>query len=409
MMRGMIIMPIYLHYVIDDNVKLLVINFVFFLLLAGRKKGGLFTMSTVPLLPPSPAPRRPPLTRPRGPQNRNSFPLDQTQESRWATLLARNTQNRPYGSCSAFPLHQPIRAKPPQVELQPISPHLASQPVLVFTRQVSPKSPNTLQQPHPSPQPSVTSPTPLIISQQPLPTTPQPLVSSQQSIPGPLLSSVPQPVRSRPVSSITSFNRGVTSPIDIKLFNPSRRLNKSQSQLIMPRMKSLFSSGGNTPGRERKDVPRDTSTRSLAQYEEATSPEPPLRKCHTVPALSSAGAPQTKIAKERKGSKLDFLRRMSPSKSAVFTSSRLGLTRSPFTASEFCRLHRQSSLVKGEGSGCSRWASTASEASRIGRDTVFCKLCLTDVSIMEIYQLQQCLCRFCKYVSQDAITLLYSL
>ncbi|KAK4311855.1 hypothetical protein Pmani_016677 [Petrolisthes manimaculis] len=343
-------------------------------------------MSTIPLLlpcPPSPAPPSPrhhPLTRPRRQNNRNSFPPDQTQESRWAAFLARAVPPRPYGACAPAPLHplqshqpqpasQQFPLKPNKIEPQPVSqPTLSqpqqpsSQPVLVYARQVTPVAP-----------------------QQPQPTSPQPLVSSVQpsSTPQTLLGS-----QGRPVSDAVSFSRSVTSPTAIKLFNPSRRLNKSQSQLIMPRMKSLFRSGGGNRGRERRELPRDTSLRSLGQYGETTSPEPLLRKCHTVLALSSSGAPQTKLAREKKGSKLDFLRRMSPSKSAVF-ASKLGLPRSPSA--------RDSSFVEGEGGGCSRCASTASITSKGGQDTVFCKLCLSDVSIKEMYQLQQCLCRFCKY------------
>lgn len=131
----------------------------------------------------------------------------------------------------------------------------------------------------------------------------------------------------------------------------------------MSRMKSLFRSGGSGRGREKRELPRDVSDRSLAQYGEVKSPEPLLQP-------------------------------------AVFTSTKLSLSRSPSAVSEFRQSQLDfSSVAEGEDSGYSRYASTASVGSRMGRDTVSCKLCFSDISIREMYQLQQCLCHFCKSVS----------
>ncbi|XP_045599377.1 uncharacterized protein [Procambarus clarkii] len=319
--------------------------------------------------------------------NRNSFPPDQSQESRWAALLARATPTKPYGACSPAPLHSHISTASCQPHF--VTHHLS--PVIS----------------HP---PAATI--------QPTITTYQPPSEIQQSRP---------PVQNvsnfRPLVPTASFNRALTSPTAIKLFNPSRRLNKSQSQLIMPRVKSFFRAGqGSRSAKEKKGMsrdhlPHDASVKSLTNYGDSASPEPLIRKCHTVLALSSTAgnSAQTRLVKEKKGNKLDFLRRMSPSKSAVFASNKMTIVKSPTTVSDLRRLRKNSSTLfpqvelEGEGSGCSRCASAASMASRrfsgLAQDTVFCKLCLSDVSIKEMYQLQQCLCRFCKYCMAVYVTL----
>lgn len=351
-------------------------------------------MSAVPLLlqcpqtPTTPSPIHPPL--PRRPSqasklnNRNSFPPDQSQESRWATLLARATPARPYGACTPA-------APQPEPTLTPVSaPTPTSAPpktqILFSQQQVSPSAPQSAP---PAQRPSPTG------AQQP------PSAPPQQS----------RSFSSRPLVPTVSFNRALTSPTAIKLFNPSRRLNKTQSQLIMPRMKSLFRAGQGSRSKDKK-ASRQGSMRSLSNYNDAGSPEPLFRKSHTVLALSSTsgGGAQTKLVKETKGSKLDFFRRMSSSKSAVFTTTKLNIPKSPSAMTDLRRLRKDSSSVlftqaehEAEGGGCSRCTSTASVVSRsypgMAQDTVFCKLCLSDVSIREMYQLQQCLCRFCKYVS----------
>nr|XP_053654839.1 uncharacterized protein LOC128703977 [Cherax quadricarinatus] len=184
----------------------------------------------------------------------------------------------------------------------------------------------------------------------------------------------------------------------------------------MPRMKSFFRAGqGSRTAKDKKEkettdrLPHDASVKSLTVYGDSASPEPLIRKCHTVLALSSTtgNAAQTQLVKDKKGSKLDFLRRMSPSKSAVFASNKMIIAKSPSAISDLRRLRKDSSMLfpqvelEGEGSGCSRCTSAASVTSRrfsgLAQDTVFCKLCLSDVSIREMYQLQQCMCRFCKY------------
>lgn len=350
-------------------------------------------MSAIPLLlqcpqtPTSQSPIHPPL--PRRPShaaklnNRNSFPPDQSQESRWATLLARAAPARPYGACTpAAPPPEPAPAPAPAPTSAPAPPKTQT---FFSQQQVSPAAP------HPAPPALRPSPTG---TQQP------PAAPPQQS----------RTFSSRPLVPTVSFNRALTSPTAIKLFNPSRRLNKTQSQLIMPRMKSLFRTGQGSRSKDKK-ASRQGSMRSLSNYNEAASPEPLIRKCHTVLALSSTSgtAAQTKLVKETKGSKLDFLRRMSSSKSAVFTTTKLNIPKSPSAVTDLRRLRKDSSVLftqtehEGEGGGCSRCTSTASVASKgypgMAQDTVFCKLCLSDVSIREMYQLQQCLCRFCKYVS----------
>lgn len=365
-------------------------------------------MSAIPLLlqcpqtPTSPSPIHPPLPRRASHgaklNNRNSFPPDQSQESRWATLLARATPARPYGACTPAapppepaptpaltPAPTPGPAPAPALALTPTSvPAPAKTQTLFNQQQVSPAAP------HPAPPALRPSPTG---AQQP------PAAPPQQS----------RSFSSRPLVPTVSFNRALTSPTAIKLFNPSRRLNKTQSQLIMPRMKSLFRTGQGSRSKDKK-ASRQGSMKSLSNYNEAASPEPLIRKSHTVLALSStpgAGA-QTKLVKEGKSSKLDFFRRMSSSKSAVFNTTKFNMPRSPSTVTDLRRLRKDSSMLftqaehEGEGGGgCSRCASLASVSSKnylgMAQDTVFCKLCLSDVSIREMYQLQQCLCRFCKY------------
>lgn len=356
-------------------------------------------MSAIPLLlqcpqtPTSPSPIHPPLPRRASHgaklNNRNSFPPDQSQESRWATLLARATPARPYGACTPAP-PQPEPSPPPAPAPTPAptpapAPAPAKTQTLFNQQLVSPAAP------HPAPSALRPSPTG---AQQP------PAAPPQQS----------RSFSSRPLVPTVSFNRALTSPTAIKLFNPSRRLNKTQSQLIMPRMKSLFRAGQGSRSKDKK-ASRQGSMRSLSNYNEAASPEPLIRKCHTVLALSSTSgaAPQTKLVKESKGSKLDFFRRMSSSKSAVFNTTKLNIPKSPSAVTDLRRLRKDSSVLftqteqEGEGSGCSRCTSMASVASKnymgMAQDTVFCKLCLSDVTIREMYQLQQCLCRFCKYVS----------
>ncbi|KAG7176365.1 E3 ubiquitin-protein ligase RNF144A-A-like [Homarus americanus] len=375
---------------------------------------GVVIMSAIPLLlqfpqtPTSPSPLH--HTSSRTPtnlhhsrtaklNNRNSFPPDQSQESRWAALLARAAPTKPYGACSPAPLHNRINTA-------------SRQPSLV-THQLSP----VIHQPPPrqlsgvNHQPPVTTRSTPVATYQPSSDIHQPrLVSHNTS-------------NFRPLVPTASFNRALTSPTAIKLFNPSRRLNKSQSQLIMPRMKSLFRTGqGSRSAKEKKEtrdqLPRDGSVKSLANYEDSTSPEPLIRKCHTVLALSSTSgnAAQTRLVKDKKSSKLDLLRRMSPSKSAVFTSNKMTIVKSPSAMSamsDLRRLRKDSSMLfpqmelEGEGGGCSRCASAASMASRrfSTQDTVFCKLCLSDINIREMYQLQQCLCRFCKYCMAVYVTL----
>lgn len=360
-------------------------------------------MSAIPLLlqfpqtPSSPSP----LHHPRTPtnlhqsrtvklNNRNSFPPDQNQESRWAALLARATPTKPYGSCSPAPLHSNTASCQPSLVTHHLSPVVHQPPVR--------------QPPSIAPQPPViTRPSPV--------TAYQPTSEIQQPRP-----SVRNTSNFRPVAPTASFNRSLTSPTAIKLFNPSRRLNKSQSQLIMPRMKSFFRAGqGSRTAKDKKEkettdrLPHDASVKSLTVYGDSASPEPLIRKCHTVLALSSTtgNAAQTQLVKDKKGSKLDFLRRMSPSKSAVFASNKMTIAKSPSAISDLRRLRKDSSMLfpqvelEGEGSGCSRCTSAASVTSRrfsgLAQDTVFCKLCLSDVSIREMYQLQQCMCRFCKY------------
>lgn len=367
-------------------------------------------MSTIPLLlqipqtPTSPSPLHHPLSRtptnlhhPRSNKvnNRNSFPPDHRQESRWAALLARATPAKPYGACSPAPLHG-------------CNSNLASHQPALAPRQLSP----VIHQRPPHQPPPVTHQPPITTTRPSPVKTYQPPSDIQQPRPAAQNTS-----SIRPLVPTASFNRALTSPTAIKLFNPSRRLNKSQSQLIMPRMKSLFRSGqGSRSAKEKKEAPRDKlphdgSVRSLSNYEDATSPEPLIRKCHTVLALSSATgtAAQTRLVKDKKSNKLDFLRRMSPSKSAVFTSNKMTIDKSPSVMSDLRRLRKDSSMLpqvelEGEGSGCSRCASATSMSSRrfsasLAQDTVFCKLCLSDISIREMYQLQQCMCRFCKYVS----------
>ncbi|CAL4124537.1 unnamed protein product, partial [Meganyctiphanes norvegica] len=281
-------------------------------------------------------------TRERPINVRNSFPPDSRQESRLAALLVKATPARPYGACVTVA----------------------------------------------SPQPTVVAP---LIQQQPI---------------------NPAPVHIKPSPAVV-FTKGLTSPTAIKLFNPHRRLAKSQSHhhsLIMPRMKSLLRAGTGSGSRtSKKDasqgLPRDASVHSLSNYENVDSPEPLIRKCHTVLALSSTAGTlaHTRLVKEKK-SKLDFLRRMSPSKSAVFTNNRYSasLSKSPSALSDLRRMKRESSLLfhtgdeDRESRGCSRCASHASLASK-SADTVFCKLCLADVTINDMYQLHQCHCRFCKY------------
>ncbi|XP_071546361.1 uncharacterized protein [Panulirus ornatus] len=363
-------------------------------------------MSTIPLLlqipqtPSSPSPLHHPLSRTptslhhsrnNKVNNRNSFPPDQRQESRWAALLARATPAKPYGACSPAPLHGCNNS-------------LASHQPALVPRQLSP----VIHQQPPHQPPPVTHKPRVTTRSSPVQTY-QPPSEIQQPRPAAQNTSV------RPLVPTASFNRALTSPTAIKLFNPSRRLNKSQSQLIMPRMKSLFRAGqGSRSVKEKKEntrekLPHDGSVKSLSNYEDATSPEPLIRKCHTVLALSSATgtAAQTRLVKDKKSNKLDFLRRMSPSKSAVFTSNKMTIDKSPSVVSDLRRLRKDSSMLfpqvelEGEGGGCSRCASATSMASRrfsgFAQDTVFCKLCLSDISIKEMYQLQQCLCRFCKY------------
>lgn len=352
-------------------------------------------MSAIPLLlqcpqtPTSQSPIHPPLPRRSSHasklNNRNSFPPDPSQESRWASRLTRVTPARPYGACNPAPVPESAAAPAPA----PI--HAKTQPI--FGQQVAPAA---LSQAGPA------APTQTPAALRPSTTgTHQPPSATQQS----------RPFSSRPLVPTVSFNRALTSPTAIKLFNPSRHLNKTQSQLIMPRMKSFFRAGQGSRSAKEKKVSREGSLRSLANYDEATSPEPLIRKCHTVLALSStsSAATQTKLVKETKGSKLDFLRRMSSSKSAVFHTTKLNIPKSPSAVSDLRRLRKDNSMLftqtehEGEGGVCSRCTSTASVASKsysaLAQDTVFCKLCLSDVSIREMYQLQQCLCRFCKYVS----------
>lgn len=350
-------------------------------------------MSAIPLLlqcpqtPTSQSPIHPPLPRRSSHasklNNRNSFPPDPSQESRWASRLTRVTPARPYGACNPAPVPDPAPAP------APVPTHAKTQPI--FGQQVAPAA---LSQAGPA------APTQTPAALRPSTTgTHQPPSATQQS----------RPFSSRPLVPTVSFNRALTSPTAIKLFNPSRHLNKTQSQLIMPRMKSLFRAGQGSRSVKEKKVSREGSLRSLANYDEATSPEPLIRKCHTVLALSSTSgaATQTKLVKETKSSKLDFLRRMSTSKSAVFHTTKLNIPKSPSAVSDLRRLRKDNSMLftqaehEGEGGVCSRCTSTASVASKsysaLAQDTVFCKLCLSDVSIREMYQLQQCLCRFCKY------------
>ena len=300
--------------------------------------------------------------------NRNSFPPDQSQANRWANPA------RPYGACTLPPVPDSTPAPAPaSAKTQPL-----------YGQQVAPAATHQV--------PSALRPSPTGNHQ-------PPSVTQQSRLFSP------------PLVPTVSFNRSLTSPTAIKLFNPSRRLNKTQSQLIMPRMKSLFRTGQGSRSAKEKKVSREGSLRSLANYDEATSPEPLIRKCHTVLALSSAAgtAAQTKLVKDPKGSKLDILRRMTSSKSAVFTTTKFNIPKSPSAVSDLRRLRKDSSMLftqaehEGEGRVCSRCTSTASVASKsttgLAQDTVFCKLCLSDVSIREMYQLQQCLCRFCKYVS----------
>lgn len=340
-------------------------------------------MSAIPLLlqcpqtPTSQSPIHPPLSRrpshPSRLNNRNSFPPDQSQESRWATLLTRATPARPYGACNPAPAPDAVPATAPA----PAPTKTQS----LFGQQVAPAPTHqTTSAPRPSP------------------TGTQPPSTTQQS----------RPFSSRPLVPTVSFNRALTSPTAIKLFNPSRRLNKTQSQLIMPRMKSLIRAGQGS--RKEKKVSREGSLRSLANYDEATSPEPLIRKSNTVLALSSTTGTtaQTKLVKEPKSSKLNILRRMTSSKSAVFNTTKLTIPKSPSAMPDLRRIRKDSSMQftqadhDGEGGVCSRCTSTASFASKsyaagMAQDTVFCKLCLSDVPIGEMYQLQQCMCRFCKY------------
>lgn len=278
-------------------------------------------------------------TRERPTNVRNSFPPDSRQESRLVALLAKATPARPYGACIVAPPQATIVATPVE------------------------------------PPPPITA-----------------------------------PVHIKPSPAVT-YTKGLTSPTAIKLFNPHRRLAKSQSHhhsLIMPRMKSLLRAGAGSGSRtSKKDastgtLTRDASAHSLSNYDNVDSPEPLIRKCHTVLSLSSVAGTlaNTRLVKEKK-SKLDFFRRMSPSKSAVFTNNRYSasLSKSPSALSDLHRLKREGSLLFSSGEesrGCSRCASHASLASKHS-DSVFCKLCLADVTVHDLFQLQQCHCRFCKY------------
>lgn len=384
-------------------------------------------MSAVPLLlqcpqtPSSPSPLHRPA--PRTPNslrhsrtlrlnNRNSFPPDQNQESRWVSLLARAAPAKPYGTCSPAPLHAHISHAR---QVSPVTPPTITPPALTPTT-ITPAA-AVIPSPVSARAPPAIHPAPPVVAVKPPCTTPVAPAETHQARPPPAHA---QPAAHKPLAPTASFSRGLTSPTAIKLFNPSRRLNKSQSQLIMPRMKSLLRAGqGQRSLKERKDtppatarspMPREASVRSLTNYEQANSPEPLIRKCHTVLALSSAagGAAHTRLVKDKK-SKLSFFRRMSPSKSAVFSSNKMTIAKSPSAVSDLRRLRKDSSMLfpqletEGEVGGCSRCASAASIASRgyagLAQDSVFCKLCLSDVSIQAMYQLQLCQCRFCKYVS----------
>lgn len=382
-------------------------------------------MSAVPLLlqcpqtPSSPSPLHRPA--PRTPNslrhsrtlrlnNRNSFPPDQNQESRWVSLLARAAPAKPYGTCSPAPLHAHISHAR---QVSPVTPPTITPPALTPTT-ITPTA-AVIPSPVSARAPPAIHPAPPVVAVKPPCTTPVAPAETHQARPPPAHA---QPAAHKPLAPTASFSRGLTSPTAIKLFNPSRRLNKSQSQLIMPRMKSLLRAGqGQRSLKERKDtppatarspMPREASVRSLTNYEQANSPEPLIRKCHTVLALSSAagGAAHTRLVKDKK-SKLSFFRRMSPSKSAVFSSNKMTIAKSPSAVSDLRRLRKDSSMLfpqletEGEVGGCSRCASAASIASRgyagLAQDSVFCKLCLSDVSIQAMYQLQLCQCRFCKY------------
>ncbi|XP_064111991.1 uncharacterized protein LOC135219288 [Macrobrachium nipponense] len=374
-------------------------------------------MSAIPLLlqfpqtPGSPSPLHRPISRTpnalrqggirslKGNNNRNSFPPDQNQESRWASLLSRATSAKPYGACS--PVLSSISSSTTGNQTT-----LPSQPQPVSAQPVPPSTYQTV---------STTYQSPISSAPKPPTTTYQPPTEVHQ-----IRSAAQQPPSYSPLVPTASFNKGVTSPTAIKLFNPSKRLNKSQSHLIMPRMKSFLRAGqGSRSGKDgtkkengnnpQEHLTREVSVKSLTSYGNANSPEPLIRKCHTVLALSSTAGntAHTRLVKDKK-SKLGFLRRMSSSRSAVFTSNKITLPKSPSVASDMKRLRKNSSSVlftqaelEGEGSGCSRCASAASITSRrlsgLAQDTVFCKLCLSDVSIKEMYQLQQCQCRFCKY------------
>ena len=195
---------------------------------------------------------------------------------------------------------------------------------------------------------------------------------------------------------------------------------KTESHLIMPNLMT-FLRPNQAPKQPKQKLPRDASARSLALYgDSAKSPEPLIRKCHTVIALSNTvgtnatSNTSTRIIRDKK-SKIS-LRKISSSKSAIFTTTKLSnnvLAKSPSAVTDLRRIMRDPSstlleedfieIGSSSSAGCSRCASTASLTSQrfpnLGYDSIFCKLCLSDIPIKEMYQLQQCQCRFCKYVS----------
>lgn len=211
-------------------------------------------------------------------------------------------------------------------------------------------------------------------------------------------------------------------------------LPKTESHLIMPNLMTFLRPAQPPKQKQPKQkIPRDASARSLALYGDSKSPEPLIRKCHTVIALSNHGdsspssTTTTRVIREKK-KKISLSRRISSSKSAVFTSAKFptngGLPKSPSAVTDLRRIMRDPSntfleedfrdfcRTGNSSAGCSRCASTASLTSQrlpnSGYDSIFCKLCLSDIPIREMYQLQQCQCRFCRYVSIYFKFFLYS-
>ncbi|KAL7632401.1 UNVERIFIED_CONTAM: hypothetical protein RMT77_017255 [Armadillidium vulgare] len=249
------------------------------------------------------------------------------------------------------------------------------------------------------------------------------------------------PLPHKPNYNLNTFNNNNNSNNNFNTYSQQKiRLKKSQSTLIMPSLLTLLRPDSVPTSTQ---IPKDVSSRSLNSY---TAPTQDVRKCHTMVSLSmnsngSNVATTTKVMKDRKP-RFGFLRRISSSKSAIFTPKTAtlhssSLRKSPSATQAIHKFRKNSttemwphpehpeegnscslsyevdnfasvdkfidsSSDEGKfGAGCSRCTSSTSVFSRrqstITNDLVFCKLCLSDMSIREMYQLQQCQCRFCTY------------